>query len=339
MKILMIGGTGTISRSITELLIERGWQVTLLNRGNRPLPEGALSLQADISDEAGVAAKLQGQSFDVVADFIAFRPGQVQRDIRLFKGLCRQYIFISSASAYQKPLSALPITESTPRYNPFWQYSRDKIACEQLLMEEYRSSGFPVTVVRPSHTYDKTNIPVALHGAKGSWPVLQRMLDGKPVLIHGDGTSLWTLTHSRDFAKGFAGLAGNPHAIGQAVHITSDETVTWNDVHQAWAAALGVPLNAVYVPTRLLAKAGAAHGYDFNGALWGDKAASVMFDNTKLKRLVPGFAATTRFDEGARESVAWYLGNPALQTADPDYDAFCDKVAAAMAAAEKMLGI
>ncbi|MFV0413703.1 MAG: NAD-dependent epimerase/dehydratase family protein, partial [Oscillospiraceae bacterium] len=235
-----------------------------------------------------------------------------------------------SASAYQKPLSNYLVTESTPLANPYWQYSRNKIACEETLMGYYRQSAFPVTIVRPSHTYGPGGVPVGLHGQGGSWQVLQRMRQGRPILIHGDGSSLWTFTHSTDFAPAFAGLVGNPHAIGEAVHITADESLTWNQAYAIIAAALGVPLKATYAPSHFLAASGKPFGYDFEGSLLGDKATSVVFDNTKIKRLVPGWAAVKRFDEGVRESVANLLATPALQTPDPAFDLYCEKVEAAL---------
>lgn len=326
MKILLIGGTGTISTDITLLLLKQGHSVTLLNRGSRPLPAGATALQCNIEDEGAAAATLQGHTFDIVADFIAYTPLHVQRDVRLFTGKTSQYVFISSASAYQKPPVSPFITESTPLKNPYWQYSRDKIACEEYLMEQYRKADFPVTIVRPSHTYSSRNVPVGLHGGNGSWPVLQRMLKGKPVLVHGDGASLWTFTHSTDFARAFAGLLGNPHAIGQAVHITSDESLTWNQAYGIIAAALGVPLRCVYAPSVAIAAKGKAYGYDFEGGLLGDKANSVIFDNHKIKQLVPGFTAVMRYDEGVREAVAYLLQNPALQTQDENFERFCDEM-------------
>ncbi len=337
MKVLLIGGTGTISSAITELLIESGWEVYLLNRGNRELPKGAKQLVADIGDETGVSHAVKGMQFDVVANFRAFTPVDVERDIRVFQGITSQYMFISSASAYQKPARSPYITESTPLVNPYWQYSRDKAASEEILMSHHRNDGFPVTIVRPSHTYNRESLPVAIHGNKGSWQVIKRMLEGKPVLIHGDGSSLWTLTHSRDFAAGFVGLMGNIHAIGHAVHITSDESLTWNQVYESVANALGVKHHPFYAPSDLIAEAGKAYGYDFEGALLGDKAATVIFDNSKLKRLVPGFAAKTRFDVGVRESVEYYLNHREKQIEDPEFDRFCNKMFEAMQIARNSL--
>ncbi|MDR0865702.1 MAG: SDR family oxidoreductase [Candidatus Symbiothrix sp.] len=325
MKVLFIGGTGTISTAISKLLLTQGHDLYLLNRGirNDVLPEGAHSLVADINDETKVAELIKGLDFDCVADFIAFVPEHLQRDYRLFKDKTKQFIFISSASAYQKPLSDYRVTEATPLANPYWQYSRDKIACEDYLMKLYREEGFPVTIVRPSYTYDERSVPLGVHGKNGSWQVLKRMLAGKPVIIHGDGTALWTMTHNSDFAKGFAGLIGNIHALGEAVQITSDETLTWNQIYQCIARALDVPLKAVHVSSEFLAAAGP---YDFVGGLLGDKAESVVFDNSKLKRLAPDFVATKRFDQGIKETVEYVLAHPELQHPDEEFDQWCDLI-------------
>ncbi len=325
MKALFVGGTGIISSAISSALVEQGWELYLLNRGNRTerLPEGVKLLRADINDEELVSSLIKDENFDVVADFIAFVPSQVERDIRLFSGRTKQYIFISSASAYQKPLSNFRITESTPLANPYWEYSCNKIACEELLMSQYRSNGFPVTIVRPSHTYDDSSIPLGVHGNNGSWQVIKRMLENKPVIIHGDGSSLWTLTYNTDFAKGFIGLMGNIHAIGEAIHITSDESLTWNQIYEIIASALGVKLNAVHIATDYLAASG---DYDFTGSLLGDKSNTVVFDNSKIKRLVPGFNATVRFDQGVRLVLENILSHPELQTQDKEFDDWCDTV-------------
>lgn len=325
MKALFIGGTGIISSAITRQLAEQGCELYLLNRGNRGdrHPENVRLLQADINDEARVAELIEQLDFDVVADFIAFHPEQLERDFRLFHGKTKQFIFISSASAYQKPLSDYRITESTPLANPYWEYSRNKIACEEYLIRQYREHRFPITIVRPSHTYDERSIPLGVHGSRGSWQVAKRMLENKPVIIHGDGTSLWTMTHNSDFAKGFIGLMGNLHAIGEAVQITSDESLTWNQIYEAIADALGVKLNAVHVPSSFLA---ACSKEDYTGGLIGDKANSVVFDNSKLKRLVPGFAATKRFDQGVKETIQYILDHPEYQVEDPEFDSWCDKV-------------
>ena len=329
-KALFIGGTGTMSSAITRQLAAEGeWDLTLLNRGNRnaDLPGNVRVLEADINDEEAVGRLLEGTQWDCVCDFIGFVPEQVERDWRLFRGRTKQYMYISSASAYQKPAASPYITEGTPLVNPYWEYSRNKIACEEFLMEKHRSEGFPVTIVRPSHTYDERSVPLGVHGDKGSWQVLRRMLDGKPVLIHGDGTSQWTLTHNSDFAKGFIGLMGNPHALGNAFHITSDETLTWNQIYKTIADVLGVELKAYHVSADFLDEAGP---YDFRGGLTGDKSCTVLFDNAKVKRAVPGFRATVRFEQGVRQTIGHILAHPELQVPDPEFDAWCDRVVAAL---------
>ncbi|MDR1253090.1 MAG: NAD-dependent epimerase/dehydratase family protein [Treponema sp.] len=338
MNVLFIGGTGTISAAISKRALELGWNLFLLNRGSRNSEFGPggtgklIEIVCDIrtEDEAVVAGKIKAalarhgaKSFDVVADFIAFSPDHVEKDYRLFRELCGQYIFISSASAYQKPSASYLITESTPLANPLWKYSQDKISCEDFLMEKYRENGFPITIVRPSHTYDERKVPLGVHGNNGSWQVLKRMLDGKPVIIQGDGTSLWTMTHTSDFARAFTCLMGNIHAAGQAVQITSDETLCWNQIYQAIAGALNVPLKAVHISSDFLADCGP---YDFRGSLTGDKAVSAVFDNTKLKRLAPGWCARIRFDQGIRETAAYMLAHKECQLEDPEFDAWCDKV-------------
>ena len=326
MKILFIGGTGTISSAITkQIILSNNHELYLINRGTRNniLSDNVTLIQADINDEDAVAKKIKDLNFDVVADFIAFVPEQLERDYRLFKGKTKQFIFISSASAYQKPLSDFRINEGTPLSNPYWEYSRNKIACEDYLMKIYREKGFPVTIIRPSHTYDERSVPLGVHGHNGSWQVIKRMLDGKPVIIHGDGTSLWTMTHNSDFAKGFIGLMGNLHAIGEAIQITSDETLTWNQIYQCIAEKLGVTLKPYYVSSSFLASIG---DYDFEGSLIGDKGNSVVFDNSKLKRLVPGFIATKRFDEGIDETIQYVRSHKECQNPDEEFDNWCDKV-------------
>jgi nucleoside-diphosphate-sugar epimerase len=350
MKVLFIGGTGTISTAISRRVLENGDELYLLNRNTRPLLQNAFSpgelsqstflqsgklteIRCDINNEAEIEAilgsRLKGVVFDATADFISFTPEQVRRDFRLFNGRTRQYIAISSASAYQKPLGHYRITESTPLANPYWQYSRDKIAVEDCCMELYREQHFPVTIVRPSHTYDNRAVPLGVHGQYGSWQVLKRIIDGKPVIIQGDGTSLWTMTHNSDFAAGFTGLLGNIHAIGEAVQITSDETLTWNQIYQTIADALGRPLSAVHVSSFFLAKVGKGR-YDFTGGLLGDKSNSVVFDNAKLKRLVPGFNANVRFDQGIRQTLEYVLSHRECQQEDLEFDTWCDTVIAAL---------
>ena len=334
MKVLFIGGTGTISMAISRLLLSQGHTLYLLNRGNRDTGlSGNLSeLKADINDEAAVSDLIRDLDFDVVADFIAFVPEQLKRDYRLFGGKTRQFIYISSASAYQKPLSDYRVSEGTPLANPYWEYSRNKIAGEDYLMRLYREEGFPVTIIRPSHTYDERSVPLGVHGKNGSYSVIQRMQEGRPVIIHGDGTSLWTLTHNSDFARAFVGLMGNVHAIGEAVQITSDESLTWNQIYGIIADSLGVKLNAVHVSSEFLDACG---DYDFAGSLLGDKANTVVFDNNKLKRLVPGFTVTVRADQGIRDTIAYVLSHPECQRQDPEFDSWCDRVINALDAAKR----
>lgn len=337
MKALFIGGTGTISMAITRLLAkDENWEIYLLNRGSRSgeLPANVKTITADISNEEEVNALLKDEFFDVVGEFIGFVPAQVERDIRLFKGRTNQYIYISSASAYDKPCKDYRITEGTALANKYWEYSRNKILCEELLMKEYRESGFPVTIVRPSHTYDERNVPMGVHGDKGSYQVIKRMLEGKPVIIHGDGTSLWTMTFNEDFAKGYVGLMNNPHAIGEAFQITNDETLTWNQIYETIAKHLNVNLNPYYISSAYLAS---LKKYDFEGSLLGDKANSVVFDNEKLKKAVPGLNMNIRFEEGVKRTLDNILKTPELQIEDPEFDQWCDKVIRTLEEAKKAL--
>jgi nucleoside-diphosphate-sugar epimerase len=329
MRALLIGGTGTISTAISRRLLDEGWELFLLNRGNRNniLSGKIREIRCDINNEDEAAAKIGDMDFDVIVDFIAKLPGHAERDYRLFKGKTKQYIFISSASAYQKPLLNYWVTESTPLANPLWEYSRNKIACEDFFLKMYRKEGFPITIVRPSHTYDERKVPLGAFGKKGTWQVIKRIIEEKPVIIHGDGTSLWTMTHSRDFAKAFTGLMGNIHAVGESVQITSDETLTWNQIFEAVANALDHPLKAVHISSEFLDLCGPE--YNFRGGLIGDRANSVVFDNSKIKRLVPGFAATIRFDQGIRETIKYILAHKECQREDPEFDAWCDRVIAA----------
>ena len=340
MKALFIGGTGTISMAIIRRLAEKtDWEVTLLNRGTRAadVPADVKTITADISDEAAVAKKLEGQFFDTVCEFIGFTVDQVERDWRLFRNKTRQYIYISSASAYLKPAASYVITEGTTLANPYWEYSRNKIASEEFLMKKHREEGFPVTIVRPSHTYDERSVPMAVHGKGGSWQVIRRIMEGKPVIIPGDGSSLWTLTFNTDFARGFVGLMGNRHAIGEAFQITGDETLTWDQVYQTVADALGKPLKAYHVAADFLAETGKKYGYDYAGELLGDKSVSVVFDNRKLKRAVPNMKTTVPFHAGVQKALRYIAEHPECQREDPDFDAYCDKVIAALEKAKESL--
>lgn len=319
MKVLFIGGTGIISSACSALALERGIELYLLTRGQsiRPVPAAAKVLTADINDPSSVVKALGGITFDAVVDWIAFLPEQIERDIKLFESITGQYVFISSASAYQKPPVSLPITESTPLKNPFWKYSRDKIACEDRLIQQYREKNFPITIVRPSHTYDKTLLPM-----DGGWTVMDRMLRHRLVIVHGDGTSLWTLTHHRDFAKGFVGLLGNPHAIGETFQITSDESLTWNQIFEIMGHAVGVEPQLIHIPSERIAM------YDegWGAGLLGDKSHSVIFDNSKIKRVVPDFVCTIPFAQGAREIAAWYMADPSRRSVNPALNLMYEKI-------------
>jgi len=294
-------------------------ELYLLNRGRteRPIPAGAQVLNGDIRDRGSAERALKGATFDAVVDWVVFTPEQLEADIELFRGRTGQYVFISSASAYQKPIAHLPITESTPLHNPFWAYSRAKIACEERLVRAYRQEGFPITIVRPSHTYDRTKVPLM-----GHYTDIDRMRRGKKVVVHGDGMSLWVLTHHEDFAKGFVGLLGNDHAIGNAVHITSDEVLTWNQIYTIMAHAAGVEPQIVHVPSEVIATFDAEVG----AGLLGDKAHSVIFDNTKIKRLVPDFVASVPFSQGAREIVDWFDAEPTRQVVDHEVDGMIERI-------------
>jgi len=305
MKLLFLGGTGNISSACVRLSVSLGHEVVILNRGNRQLSDygiqGARSVTADCRQEASIAAAIEGETFDVVANFIAFKPADIERDLRLFQGRCQQYVFISSASAYQKPLAQPIITESTPLKNPFWDYSRDKIACEDACIRAYRELDFPITIVRPSLTYE-TVIPVAL-GGWDDFTIVDRMRKGLPIVVHGDGTSLWTITHARDFAKGFVGLLGNQQAMGEAFHITSDEWLTWDQIYDAVAVAAGAETAVkVHIPSRWIARMFP----EKQGTLLGDKSVSTIFDNRKIKRIVPGYQATIAFQQGIRQTIQWF---------------------------------
>jgi nucleoside-diphosphate-sugar epimerase len=322
MKVLFIGGTGVISSACSQLSVARGIDLYLLNRGRtpRPVPPPAHLIRADIRNRNAVEDAIAGQTFDVVVDWIAFTPEHIETDLDLFRDHTGQYIFISSASAYQTPPASLPITESTPLDNPFWDYSRAKIACEQRLIQAYRQEKFPITIVRPSHTYDRTLLPV-----RGGYMIIDRIRQGKKVIVHGDGTSLWTLTHHVDFAKGFVGLLGEPRAIGEAFHITSDEVLTWNQIYASLARAIGAEPRLVHIPSELIA----AFDPDWGASLLGDKSHSMIFDNSKIKRIVPDFVATIPFARGAEEITAWYEEDLARQEVDQEFDRLWDRIISA----------
>jgi nucleoside-diphosphate-sugar epimerase len=320
MNVLFVGGTGIISSASARLALARGIDLTFLCRGQterHPVPRGAKVLRGDVRDPQSVRNALGDRRFDVVVQWIGFVPAHIELDLELFRGRTSQYVFISSASAYQTPPSRLPVTESTPLHNPYWQYSRDKIACEERLIRAYRSEGFPATIVRPSHTYDPALLPV-----HGGWTIVDRMRRGLPVIVHGDGTSLWTLTHHEDFARGFVGLLGRYDTVGEPFHITSDEALSWNQLHEMLGHAAGVTPKIVHVTSDLIA----AFDPEWGGSLLGDKAHSMVFDNTKIKRLVPDFRAVIPYSQGARQQIAWYDEDPSRRIVDPKTNAILDRI-------------
>lgn len=319
MKVLFIGGTGVISSSCSELCIERGIDLYLLNRGKsfRTPPKEAKVISGDIRNYDEVKLLLSKHSFDVVVDWIAYNEEQVRADYNLFRDKVDQFIFISSASAYHKPTLKLPITEDTPLYNPFWKYSQAKIDCENFLMKKYDEEKFPVTICRPSHTYDKTKVPL-----KSDFTFLNRIKHGKKIIMHDDGNSLWTLTHTLDFAKGFVGLIGNPKTIGEAYHITSDEALTWNTIAETLAQKIGVEPNIAHVPSGFITK----YDEEWGVGLIGDKANNMVFDNSKIKNIAPEFKAVISFDQGAKEIVDWYFSNKDWQVVNHELDILMDKI-------------
>ncbi len=320
MRVLFIGGTGVISSACSELALARGIELVLLCRKQsiRPLPAGARVIQADIRNPAGVRDAVGRQTFDAVVNWIAFTPEHIETDLQLWAGRTGQYVFISSASAYQTPPAHWPITESTPLDNPVWRYSRDKIACEERLLRAYRDRKFPMCIVRPSHTYDKTLPP-----PHGGWLAIDRMRRGRPVIVHGDGSSLWVLTHHRDFARGLVGLLGQPATLGEAFHITSDELLTWDQIHQILARAAGSEARILHVPSDVIA----CYDGEWGDSLLGDKTHSVVFDNSKIRRLVPDFVASTPFARGAEEIVAWHDADPARRVVDQQLDQTMERIA------------
>jgi len=322
MNILLIGGTGIISSSCSALAVERGYNVFHINRGNsqniRPA-YGVTHIQADIRNFEQCTHILSNYTFDVVIDFISFIPQHIEQNIQLLSGKTKQYIFISSASIYQTPPLTLPVTENTPRENPMWEYSRNKIACEDVLFDAYTNYSFPAVIVRPSHTYDKTLLPI-----EGGYTVLHRMLQNKPIVIHGDGSSIWTLTHAHDFAKGLVGLCGNTNTLGEAFHITSDQWLTWNRIYELIGNQLGVTPQVVYIPSTTIAR----YHKEIGDSLLGDKTHSMIFDNSKIKQFVPDFICTTPFEQGVKEIIEWYTSTPAFQQIDHELNTLFDTMIA-----------
>jgi nucleoside-diphosphate-sugar epimerase len=321
MKVLFIGGTGNISTSVSRQAVDRGIELYLLNRGKRNTNiAGAISITGDITRPEDIKSALRNHTWDAIVNWIAFNEQDIERDYELFHGNTNQYIFISSASVYQKPLAFPVVTESTPLANPYWQYSRDKIACELKLNCYYRQDQFPITIVRPSLTYD-TVLPVPI-GGWTEYTIVDRIKKGKKIIVHGDGTSLFTITHADDFAKGFLGLLGHQQAIGESFHITSDEILTWNQIHQALAKAVGYEAKIVHIPSEFLA----TFDEELRGSLIGDKATSVIFDNTKIKRFVPGFSAIIPFSRGIQRTIEWFEADPARQIIKKETDDWMDRI-------------
>ena len=322
MKVLFIGGTGIISSACSQLALDRGIDLYLLNRGEsiRPVPEGAKVIRGDIRDPQSVIQTLDDQTFDAVVDWVAFTPEHIQNDLEIFQDRTGQFVFISSASAYQTPPARLPVTESTPLENPIWKYSQDKIACENLLMQAYHDQEFPVTIVRPSHTYDRTMLPFT-----GRYTVVDRMRRGKKVIVHGDGTSLWVLTHHTDFAVGFVGLLGNPAAIGEAFQITSDELLTWNQIFETVAEAAGTQADIIHIPSEVIAR----YDREWGAGLLGDKMHSMVFDNSKIKKFVPEFNAQIPFSQGAKEIIKWHDSDPGHKLVDDQFNSVVDRIISA----------
>lgn len=324
MRVLFIGGTGVISSACSTLAIEQGVELYLLNRGSssRQVPEGAQVVRGDIRDPDAVRTALAGRSFDAVVDWVAYTPDHIESDLDLFRDATGQYVFISSASAYQTPPARLPVTEDTPLDNPYWQYARDKIACEERLVRAHQEEGFPVTIVRPSHTYDRTKLPI-----RGGYTMIDRMRRGAPVVVPGDGTSIWVVMHHTDFARAFVPLLGEPRALGEAFHITSDTLLTWNQIYGTVAEAAGAEMDVVHVPSEWIAR----FDTEWGASLLGDKAHSMIFDNSKLRSIVPGFEPTVSFAEGAAEALAWYDADPARRTVDERFDRTLDEIVRACA--------
>jgi nucleoside-diphosphate-sugar epimerase len=333
MKILFIGGTGIISSACSELALARGHELFLLNRSasqKLPVPEGATVLQADVrADEAPLAKLLADHHFDAVVDYIAFTVDDIERDLRLFRGKTDHFVFISSASAYQKPVKNYIITERTPLENPYWEYSRNKIACEDRLLVAYLEEGFPVTIIRPSHTYGLTQIPLGVSSWQHPWTVVDRMKRGQKVIVPGDGTSLWVLTWNADFAKGLVGLLGNEKTIGEAFQITSDEVLSWDQIYLEVYRALGLEPNMIHIASDLIA----AYHPPSLGSLVGDKSNSVVFDNSKIKRFVHDYSCEVNWAQGVRRSLAWFEAHPEFQSIDHEMNSVWDQIVTSYARA------
>jgi nucleoside-diphosphate-sugar epimerase len=325
MRVLFIGGTGNISIAATRLLAEQGVELTLLNRGRSevPVPEGVRQIQADIRDSTSAAEALRGEELDAVVDWVAFVPRHVETDIELFGGKVSHYLLISSATVYERPSPFFPTVEEAPLGNVHWQYARDKIACEERLRREHEQSGFPATIVRPSYTYGETWIPTAIEGQ--DYTIVERMRRGKKVIVPGDGESLWTMTHNSDFARALVGLLGNTEAVGESFHITSDEVLTWNQITETIAAAAGLEARIVHIPSDFIA----AIEPELGPGLSGDKAHSLVFDNSKIKRFVPGWEAVVPFAEGVACSLEWFEADPARKVIDEEWSAQLDRIVAA----------
>lgn len=335
MKALIIGGTGVISSYIVDRLVEKNWEVSVINRGNKKIRKEVRSIVCDINNEEEVLKAIKGEYFDSVSDFTTMKESDVERNYRLFNNRTSQYILISSASVYSKPIASLPITEGSSIGNKYWLYSRNKIKCEEYLMDKFRNNDFPLTIVRPSHTYCERSIPLGFKGKNGPWQVCKRMLENKPVIVPGDGTSLWTVTHSKDFATGFVGLMGNTHSYGEAFNVVGDEVLSWNEIYKSVANALGVSLNPYYVSSSFLSSVSKSVGYDTEGTLLGDKANSAIFDNSKLKRVVPEMNTTVLFHEGIKESIEYFLSHDECRKEDKEFDLFSDSIINALKVAEE----
>lgn len=325
MRVLIIGGTGNLSYACSAAALDAGLEVFNLNRGLKPgqAAPGVVTLKADIRDRDAARAALEDLRFGAVVDFISYAPDQLAGSLALLGERTEQYVFISTASAYRKPPVHHVLTEGTPLDNPFWAYSRAKIACERLLESEGREQGLPYTIVRPSHTYGRGWLPTSF--GSSDFTVAARLVARKEVIVHGDGQSLWTLTHARDFAAGLVGLLGHPGALGEAVQIMGEEALTWDAIHGTVARALGVEPRTVHVPSGFIA----AVDPEMGERLLGDKAYSALFDCSKLRRLVPGFRTTVPFHEGVRESVEWLMADPARRKVNPKIDQVIERILAA----------